>query len=40
MNGAEGKLSFPKMLDAQIKAFDVVESGKAGAYLARCSSRS
>jgi hypothetical protein len=33
MNGTTGKLEFDSVLEAKSKAFDLIDSGKAGAYL-------
>jgi hypothetical protein len=39
LDGTTGKLQFNSVLEAKIKAFDVVESGTAGAYLHRAKRR-
>lgn len=38
MNGRQGRLEFKSLLDAKMKAFDLIESGAISAYLARVKS--
>ena len=33
MNGAPGKAEYDSLVDAKLKVFDLIESGKAAAYL-------
>ena len=35
MNGAKGKTDYATLVDAKLKAFDLVESGEAAKYLAK-----
>ena len=39
MNGTMGKLQFDSVLEAKIKAFDLIDSGAAGAYLHKAKRR-
>jgi hypothetical protein len=39
MDGTLGKREFETLIDAKITAFDLIDSGKAGAYLRRVGIR-